>query len=218
MLLLSILAISNFEAVAGAPAPLTFLLQDVLGKVPGKTFEVCAVLSLVVNMMILQLTAARVIWSQARDGQMPFPRLMTKLTADQVPLTAVIVASLIAIGFCLWTGLLTVLISMTAILWAAGYAVLVGVLMWGKSRNALPHARPFTNGRWSPLVDSVALIWSVGLCVILIKQNPSDVGWGFLVTIVVGLLLYFVLIPPGRRGVIKDVRDEPDAALVAETS
>src|SRR5580704_5320723 len=103
--------------------------------------------------------------------------------------------------------MLTVLLSMTAILWAAGYAVVVAVLIYAKRRSLLPE-RPFSNGRWSPLVDWVAVIWSVVFCIILIKSNPKDIGWGFVGTIVIGILLYYVLIPGKRRGVLHDVRSE----------
>jgi amino acid transporter len=98
-----------------------------------------------------------------------------------------------------------VLLSMVAILWAAGYAVLIAVLIYAKWRNLLPE-RPFRNGRWSPLVDWVALIWSVVFCIILIKSNPKDIGWGFAGTIAIGIILYYVLIPAKRRGVLRDVR------------
>jgi amino acid transporter len=134
---------------------------------------------------------------------------MTRLSRDRVPVTAVIVAAVIAVLLIVYTGLLTVLLSMTAILWAAGYAVLIAVLIYAKWRNLLPE-RPFTNGRWSPLVDWVALVWSVVFCIILIKSNPKDIGWGFAGTIVIGLVLYYVLIPAKRRGVLHDVRPESE--------
>jgi hypothetical protein len=51
--------------------------------------------------------------------------------------------------------------------------------------------------------------WSIAIAVMLVKSNPKDVGFGFLGTIVVGLLIYYVLIPRSRRGVLKDVRS-PD--------
>jgi amino acid transporter len=117
----------------------------------------------------------------------------------------VIIAAVIGFLFIVYSGLLTVLLSMTAILWAAGYGVLIAVLMYAKGRKLLPH-RPFSSGRWWPLIDGVAVLWSIAICVILIKSNPKDVGWGFLGTIVIGLIMYFILIPSSRRGVLKDVR------------
>jgi amino acid transporter len=209
IVLFAVLSIRNLNGALSSSDPIRAIMGPVLGNGLAKTFEICAVLSLFVNMMILQLTAARVMWSQARDGQMPFPRLMCRLTKDHVPITTVIVAAVIGFLFIVWTGLLTVLLSMTAILWAAGYAVLVAVLIYAKRRKMLPE-RPYTNGRFSTIVDWVAVLWSVAICVILIKSNPKDVGWGFLGTIAVGLILYFVLIPKSRRGILRDVRPEEE--------
>jgi amino acid transporter len=209
IILFTVLSITNLTGTNGSADTIRFVMSSTLGSGIAKVFEICAVVSLFVNMMILQLTAARVLWSQARDGQMPAPRLLLRLSKDHVPYVTVIIAALIGFLFIVWTGLLTVLLSMTAILWAAGYAVLVAVLIYAKGRDLLPE-RPFSNGRWSLIVDWVAVVWSVAICVILIKSNPKDVGWGFLGTIVVGLILYFVLIPSSRRGVIKDVRSDAE--------
>jgi amino acid transporter len=209
MVLFTVLLITHLTGTDTAPDPMRFVMTSALGSGIAKVFEIMAVLSLFVNMMILQLTAARVLWSQARDGQMPFPRVLLKLSRDHVPYVTVIVAAVIGFLFIVYTGLLTVLLSMTAILWAAGYAVVVAVLMYAKARKRLPQ-RPFSSGRWWVLIDTVAVVWSVFICVVLIKSNPKDVGWGFLGTIVVGLILYFGLIPSNRRGVLKDVRSEDE--------
>ena len=207
IILFTLLLVPSFTGAATQVDVIRYALTPGLGSATAEIFEILAVISLFVNMMILQLTAARVMWAQARDGQAPFPRAMTRLSRDRVPVTAVIVAAVIAVLLIVYTGLLTVLLSMTAILWAAGYAVVVGVLIYAKRRSLLPE-RPFSNGRWSPLVDWVAVIWSVVFCIILIKSNPKDIGWGFVGTIVIGILLYYVLIPAKRRGVLHDVRAE----------
>ena len=207
IILFTLLLVPSFTGATTQVDVIRYALTPGLGSATAEIFEILAVISLFVNMMILQLTAARVMWAQARDGQAPFPRAMTKLSRDRVPVTAVIVAAVIAVLLIVYTGLLTVLLSMTAILWAAGYAVVVGVLIYAKRRNLLPE-RPFSNGRWSPLVDWVSVIWSVVFCIILIKSNPKDIGWGFVGTIVIGILLYYVLIPGKRRGVLHDVRSE----------
>jgi amino acid transporter len=209
IVLFTSLLVHSFPTAAHEPDIIRYALAPALGSAAAEVFEILIVVSLFVNMMILQLTAARVMWAQARDGQMPFPRAMTKLSKDRIPITAVIVAAVIGVLLIVYTGLLTVLISMTAILWAAGYAVVVAVLIYAKRRNLLPD-RPFRNGRWSPLVDWVALIWSLAFCVILIKSSPKNIGWGFAGTIAVGLILYYVLIPARRRGILRDVRDDSE--------
>jgi len=209
IVLFTTLMVHSFPTAVTQPDVIRYALAPGLGSATAEIFEILAVVSLFVNMMILQLTAARVMWAQARDGQAPFPRALTKLSKDHVPVTAVIVAAVIGALLIVYTGLLTVLLSMVAILWAAGYAVLVAVLIYAKWRDLLPE-RPFRNGRWSPLVDWVALIWSVIFCIILIKSNPKDIGWGFVGTIVIGIILYYVLIPSSRRGILRDVRADSE--------
>jgi amino acid transporter len=215
LVLLTVLLIHNPAAAVTHPDIIKYALGLALPSWVATTFEVMAVLSLFVNMMILQLTAARVMWAQARDGQAPFPRELTRLSRERIPITAVIVGAILAVLLIVYTGLLTVLLSMVAILWAAGYAVVIGVLIYAKRRRLLP-ARPFSNGRWSPLVDWTALIWSLVFCGILIKQNPKLVGGGFAGTIAIGIFLYFVMIPKSRRGILRDVRsaDEVQASEV----
>jgi amino acid transporter len=205
LVLFTVLLIHNPAQAVTNPDIIKYALGTAMPSSVATTFEVMAVLSLFVNMMILQLTAARVMWAQARDGQAPFPRELTRLSRERIPITAVLVAAVLGVLLIVWTGLLTVLLSMVAILWAAGYAVVVGVVMYAKRRGLLP-ARPFDLGRWGGLVDWVALIWSAVFCVILIKQNPKDVGGGFAVTIAIGIILYFVMIPKSRRGILRDVR------------
>jgi amino acid transporter len=219
LVLLTVLLIRNpAQAVDGThPDIIKYALGLVLPSWVATTFEVMAVVSLFVNMMILQLTAARVMWAQARDGQAPFPRTLTKLSRERISITAVIVGAVLAVLLIAYTGLLTVLLSMVAILWAAGYAVVVGVLIYAKRRRLLP-VRPFSNGRWSPLVDWTALIWSVVFCAILIKQNPKLVGGGFAGTIAIGIFLYFVLIPRSRRGILRDARSASEIQEIESPS
>jgi amino acid transporter len=216
MVIFAMLLVSNVKGTSTSPDVIRYVLGPVLGSATAETFEILAVVSLFVNMMILQLTAARVMFAQARDGQAPYPRFLTKLSKERIPANAVIMSAVIAVLLIVYTGLLTVLLSMTAILWAAGYAAVIAVVIYAKWRRSLPD-RPFKLGRWSPLVDWVALVWSVVFCIILIKSNPKDIGWGFVGTIAIGLILYFVFIPSSRRGILRDVRSDDEIQESATT-
>ncbi|HEY3194892.1 MAG TPA: amino acid permease [Candidatus Dormibacteraeota bacterium] len=199
MIFLALLAMPDLHATATAPEPLRYALQNVLGFVPAQVFSVLAVLSLVINMMILLLTAARVLWAQARDGQLPLARYVGMLDADRVPIVAVLVSAVISVLLMLWTTLLTILVTMVALVWAAGYTVLLAVIIARKRRAPLP-AHPYSNGRWGTLIDWVAFLWSLVLVAILVWSNVSVIGGGFLAVVAIGLVIYFVAIPSQRRG------------------
>jgi hypothetical protein len=63
----------------------------------------------------------------------------------------------------------------------------------------------------------VALVWSLVICVILMKSKPSDVGYGFAGTIVVGIMISLVFIRARRRGRIADIRSR-DEIIEHETT
>jgi amino acid transporter len=205
---LVLLAVTNLDGAVADGAPMTFILSAAIGSFLAKFFEVLAVLSLLVNMVVLQLTAARILWSQARDGQMPLAKQLTRLNGNRIPVTTTLLAAVVAMGFAIWSSLLTVLIAMTAVLWAAGYAVLVGVTHVAKRDGRLPD-RPWKNRHWKA-IDGVAFIWSIALCVILIRQDWQKVGLGFLGVVVIGALIYYLLIPADRRGRVPGV--SPDGS------
>jgi amino acid transporter len=209
---LVVLAMTSLSSALGDSAPMTFILRDALGSFLAKFFEVLAVLALFVNMIVLQLTAARIIWSQARDGQAPAASALTRLNANRIPVMATILAAVLGIAFTLWSSLLTVLIAMTAVLWAAAYAVLVLVAHVAKRQGRMPE-RPWRNPGWQ-VIDAIALIWSVLLCVVLIRQDWHKVGLGFLGVVVIGLVIYNVFIPSSRRGRVGDLATSADAPIV----
>jgi amino acid transporter len=202
-----LLSITNLNGAMGDAFPLIYILKGSVGSVVANVFEVLAVISLFVNMEILELTAARVLWSQARDGQMPASRWLHKLNVNRIPSNATLVSVVIAALMVLWAPILNVLVAMTALAWAVGYGVTIAVGVVGKMRGTLPK-HPWHYGRWWPLVDGISLLWSVILCYALIIQNPMQVGLGFVGVVVIGLLIYYVAIPSKRRGVIADISTE----------
>lgn len=208
-----LLSITNLPAAMGDSFPLIYVLKSSIGVFAANVFQVLAIIALFVNMEILELTAARVLWAQARDGQMPFATRLRTLNRQQIPAITTILSAVVAILFALYSPFLNVLLAVTAVAWAAGYAVTVAVGIMAKMRGTLP-AHPWHYGRWWPLIDGVALVWSLVLCFVLIYQNPQQVGLGFLGVVIAGLLIYYFAIPKSRRGIIVAPSDTPKTTPV----
>jgi hypothetical protein len=62
-----------------------------------------------------------------------------------------------------------------------------------KLQGLLPE-HPYKPRMWKVLYP-VAIGWSILFCVVLIYQNPRQVGLGTLGAVVIGLILYYVLVP-----------------------
>ncbi|MDT2006633.1 APC family permease [Rhodococcus opacus] len=191
-------AIPNVDDVVASDTPVKLILDSSVGSTTTVIFEAMAILALIANMAMVQLTAVRVLWSQARDRQIPAARWFHKLNGNKIPINATLVVAGLSVLFAMWSSLLAVLAALTALAWALAYGVVVTVGLPAVLKKKLP-PHPFNLGKLAPLVFVVAVLWSVVLCGILIWSDWLRVGVGMLVVIVLGFGIY-ALIPAVDRG------------------
>jgi amino acid transporter len=203
--LLILLAIQNVDQVMGSDTPVKLILTQSIGSTLTNGFEVLAVIALFAAMVMLQLTAARVLWAQARDGQLPAANVMKRVNSSRIPHYAVAVTLGMSIIITLWSSLLSVLAAFTAIAWAFAYGVVVIAGYIVLRRNGLPR-HPWGYGRWSKAIFISAIVWSVVLCGVLVWSDPKRVGLGMLGALAVGVVLWY-LIPKSRRGRVVGLSD-----------
>lgn len=195
---LLLLAIQDLPAIVSDATPAKTIIGQAIGTGFANLIEVVAIASLFACLVMLQLTGARVLWAQARDGQMPAANWLHKLNKERSPITATLLICVVAIVILFWSSLLSVLAALTALAWALAYTVVVIVGMVAVFRKRLPKS-PWHYGKAAPLIFVVATIWSVVLCAALVWSDPLHVGLGMLALILAGGVLY-ALIPSARRG------------------
>ncbi len=197
VILLLLLCMTNTKATLGASQPVTFILDPILGHPIAKAFEILAVLGLYVSGVVLQMAGARVLWSQARDGEFPLARYMGRLNKEQVPAVGVWAGGVVAFLLVLWSSLYAVLIAMTVVLWVTAYGVLIASMYIGKTRGNVP--RPAFGVKGWRILFPAAVVWSAIVAFVLIYQNPSQVGIGLAIVAAIGLAIYFFALPKGRQ-------------------
>lgn len=195
---LLLLSIQDLSAVLASDTPVATILDGAVGGFISSLFQYLAIVALFACMCVLQLTGARVMWAQARDGQLPFANALRKVDARKIPINATLVVAGMSLLFGLYSSALAVLGALTALGWALAYLVGVASGLYALARGRLPktpfHCGPLT---WPVFVG--ATIWSVLLCAIVIYTDPVKVGLGMLAAIAVGFVIYG-LIPSSRRG------------------
>lgn len=203
-------AIPNVHQVMTSAVPVKVILDSAVGQQLTTVFQAIAIVALLATCTMLQLTGARVLWSQARDGHMPFAGFLGKVSANRVPFNATIVAFVMTVIFLIAASFsataLAVLAALASLSWALAYGLVVSTGLYGLLTSKLPH-RPFNCGRFSLVVFVAAVLWSIVICTVLIWQNPRQVGGGMLGAIIVGAIVY-AFIPKSRR--------QRTAALAAE--
>jgi len=207
------LAIPDLTTVMGSATPVSVVLNSAVGTQITQVFQAVAIVSLLANCVMVQLTGARVLWSQARDGQMPGAGFLSKVSRQRVPVNATLVVFagivvILIVGAQSATAL-AVLIALASLAWALSYGLVVTTGLYGLVTDKLPK-RAFSAGRFTLPVFVVAVLWSALAIVILIWQNPRQVGGGMIGAIVVGAVLY-ACIPRRARAAARQ------PAVAAET-
>lgn len=200
---LLMLAIQDLPAIMESPLPVKDILDTAIGAGFANVVEAIAILALFAALVMLQLTGIRVLWSQARDGQIPAAVWMRKVSAQRIPINATLTIFALSVVFALWSSLLSVLAAMTALAWGLAYGVVVTVGLYALLRNKLPQ-RPWRYGKLSPIIFVLAIAWSVLLCGLLVWSDPTHVGIGMLLVIAAGAVIYLA-IPKSRRGKTIDI-------------
>lgn len=213
------ISIQNLPAVMTSPLPTKLILDSAIGSGVTQVLQALAIVALIATACIIQLTGARVLWSQARDGQIPAARIVRRVSRTHMPANATWVVIAMSVIFAVVASqsptALAVLAGLTSLAWALAYGVVVVVGFYGHLTGKLPQ-RPFTVGRLTSPVFVVAILWSILLITILIWQNPSQVGGGMLGAIAVGAVLYF-LVPKNRRGKSAGFAEAEQLAVPSET-
>ena len=195
---LLMLAIQDLPAIMNSALPVKDILATSVGSAFANVIEDVAMLAFFACQVMVQLTGIRVLWSQARDGQIPAAGWMCKVSSQRIPINATLTVFVLSVLFALWSSLLSVLAAMTAIAWALAYGVVVSVGLWGLLRNKLPE-RPWRYGKASPAIFVLAIVWSIVLSALLVSSDPVHVGLGMLGVIAAGAVIC-LCIPTSRRG------------------
>ncbi|MGV9847406.1 APC family permease [Streptomyces sp. NPDC003442] len=197
-LALILLAVETLPAVMNSSQPMKLIISSSVGTGVANIFVALVMAALVGAMVMLQLTAARILFAQARDGQLPFAGWFRKLNKEATPANATVVSGVLAIGFAAWSPLLSTLTAMTALAWTLGYTAAAAIGLRALHTKRLPHC-PWNYGAWSLPIFWIATVWGAVLCVILVWPDVLHIGVGIAGVIVTGLIIYR-FIPASRRG------------------
>ena len=189
MLLLVLLGVKDAAATADSAAPMTFILEGHLGAVPSKIFEVLAVLALTVNLILLQLASARMLWAFSRDRAIPAASFFGKLNGNQVPITATVTVTIIGVLFCAWTSLLNILMAVSVVLSCLPIAFMLSVVLRQRRRHPLLQEPAFNLGSWTGPLTWIGTLWTFFLCAVLMYQEPLMVGLSTVVCIALAAVL-----------------------------
>jgi amino acid transporter len=191
MLLAVTLAIRDLPAAAGAPNPFIFVLQSALGAPLGN-----ALLWLVMGAMwfcgLSSITSnSRMLFAFARDGGLPLSQSIARVSPRfQSPHVAIWVSTGAAFAVALWSHAYAVMVALSTTALYASYALPIYLSVRHRRAGKMRPRGPWHLGRFSPVVNVMALGWIAVITVLFVLPPNELAGYTFAGSLV-SLLIYW---------------------------
>ncbi|MFJ8534974.1 amino acid permease [Streptomyces sp. NPDC093591] len=175
---------------------LSYVLTSSLGDGVGRALLADVVVAITVATLAIQTAACRMLFSMARDGQLPFSRRLAKVNArtgmPHAPamVVGVLAAALLLLNFASPEAFLAIGTTCIVMLYLA-YAMVTGPLLIARLRGRFAAdgtdetgARLFSLGRWGVPVNALALLYGLVMTVNLAwpraaVYDPAGGHWYF---------------------------------------
>lgn len=137
----------------------------------------------------------RMWYAFARDDGMPGSRYLKQIhPARRTPTHAIIVTCVLTVVTCLWAAAFSVVTSISTIALYLAY-VLPIYLNWRNRRRqkgewVTPEIAPWNLGKWSPLLNLIAIVWTV-LITIVFSIPPNELVLWTMLLLALGLVIYW---------------------------
>jgi urea carboxylase system permease len=156
---------------------IAWVVTTQLGEVTGRIVLAVVGISIFSATLAISASATRVMFSMARDGLLPFSRVLAHVSPrTHTPIVPGIVVGLLAIGVLLinlgQTSVFASVTSVSVVIVYLAYLFVTLPRLWHRlrgNREHSPDAAYFTLGRWGLPVNLVAVVFGLFLLI--------DVGW-----------------------------------------
>jgi amino acid transporter len=188
-------ATGDVAATTADPAPVAFILKDVLGAGIEKIFLFFICVSMFCCGLITMTTNARLVWAMARDRRLPGHQLLSRVPRATggptwATLLAAVVPAIPLVAVRSNTGALVDMFTAGTLMPAITYAGTV-LLYAAVAQRLRPEPGYFHLGRWHGLVVTGALVWLAYELVILLGPDTFRAAQRYaLVALLLGVVVF----------------------------
>jgi len=219
------LAVPSVEVAGHNPTPLLYIIGSYFPRYVVSGALLLVSVAIFACVLANLTTITRLIWAMARDGKVPAPRFLSKVSEHKVPVNAIWVVIPITAVFTFWARVEVVIIALCTFAMYLTYGFVVAACLWGNrmapSLVAGQRKRPV-----SRKLCAAALAWIVGILALLLYMTAISMSHQTLMIslIVAGLIAacvvgYLLARPRGPRTLRPERLEAPlneDGALVNE--
>jgi amino acid transporter len=181
------LAVPDYDVAAASDNTFVYVLHASLGKL-GDGLVWMAVGAMYFCGLASVTSNSRMLWAFARDGGVPFSKQLGKVDARfKTPHVAIWTSVAAALALGAWADALSVMTALSTAALYLSYVLPVWFGLRARSAGRWKDRGPFNLGRWSSLINVVALLW-VAVVVVVMALPPNESA-GVALAVTVGVLV-----------------------------
>ena len=201
MLLAVTLSIQDLPAAAAASNPFVFVLRSALGEWLGNVV-VWMVLGAMWFCGLSSITSnSRMLFAFARDGGLPASKAVARVSPRfKSPHVAVWVSVIAAFAVAVWAQAYSAMVALSTVALYASYAMPIAAGLRARRAERFGERGPWNLGRWSTLVNAIALVWVAAITVLFVLPPNELAGYTFAGCLVLLGLYWFGAMRKRFRG------------------
>lgn len=171
----------------------TYIIQTVMG--PTWSLIVMAIIALAMFACGLSAMTVyqRVIFSLARDKNLPFSDQLKKVSSKGVPYVATIVGTILMAVLVVKASLLATVTSIASLAFFFGYFIVIIIAVHARVTGKWKELGPWNLGKYGIAISAVAIIWNLYICVAVVLP-PNFLTLQIFLGIMVVLAVYYVTV------------------------
>ena len=174
------LAIGDLSTAAAASNPFLHVLRTSLGPALGGAMVWIAIGAMWFCGLASVTSNSRMLFAFARDGGLPGSAALARVSPRfRSPHVAVWVSVAAAFLVAIWSGAYAAMVALSTLALYASYALPIWVGLRARRDGTWSHRGPWDLGRYSPLVNGVALAWSAIIMVLFVLPPNQLAGYTF---------------------------------------
>ncbi|HEY0812852.1 MAG TPA: amino acid permease [Pseudonocardia sp.] len=190
LIIATLMAAPDITAPELSTQGIAWVVTTELGDVVGRIILAVVAISIFSAALAISASATRVMFSMARDGQLPFAKALAKVSPrTKTPILPGIVVGLLSIGVLLinlgQTSVFATVTSVSVVIVYLAYLFVTVPLLWQRiKRNPAHNPEPayFSLGRWGLPVNVIAVVFGLFLLINVgwpraSVYDPSGQGW-----------------------------------------
>jgi amino acid transporter len=186
----------NARDPSGQPLPAVLaIIQATLGGPAGKAVLILTVLAMWFCGLSAVTSISRTVYAFARDEGVPLAKLWSSISPrHQTPAAAIWLSVGLAFAALIYSRSYSVVTSISVVGFYLSYIIPV-YLGWRRKRQWSPKRGPFHLGAYSNLINALAVVWTVLVCILMVMPPNARAGLGLLAVLAVLFALHLLTGP-----------------------